>query len=320
MEKISREMYDEFSNATDENPIFAKFDINRQITGLPDCRFEGIIAAVTNTYQEGYIVHGAVLDGGTKLTKDDMFNEYQKYDWMNVPAKSLSAEILEPTDDLKAEYQKFMDMHKNAPFIVTGKICDDYPSYSEWDKDQLFPQYGVVEGTEEEWTVPVGTPLSDGTKVLTVEDIEKWMLENHPAYIQGFMARQDVPSGSFMVTPEPSGEYGVGMFEDYDARREYAQSRADVLGVTLGEEYAETIVFEAEAKQEDTEKDYETQDEMGDPEWDGIPEDDIPEDDGFEDQEVNADDKNTPQKDYDWGKELQPIEDKEQDDDFLPEF
>ena len=70
-----------------------------------------------------------------------------------------------------------------------------------------------------------------------------WVLENHPAYIQGFSAAEkDIPSGAFMITPAPCGEYPEGMYEDYAARRKYAEDLASVYGIEIGKETAQDVL------------------------------------------------------------------------------
>ena len=239
--------------ATKEDPRFVKLDIyDYRPEGDYDVpRTTDVVGAVTGVFHDsdGPAIQIAVLDPGQQVA-DSIYRPLQNGDWLFKDAASVDATVLEPTKDLRDQYNAFQALHENAPYQVRGAIYAETPSYAGWDWEQRFPVYDEIGGTERLWTVEKGTKLSDGTEVQSLNDVEKWVLENHPAYLQGMSVMQSIPSGDFMFTPNPSPEYPQGTYETLDARMEYARTRADALGVELGTETAHDVLSKRAAERQ----------------------------------------------------------------------
>lgn len=114
---------------------------------------------------------------------------------------------------------EFNNIHKNAPYVVTGRVFADEPD----DPDSRWPRYSITE--EKAWKPE---------DVHSLEDAEKWILKNHPDYYMGYGVHQECPSGAFCASAVPCGEYPAGMYENAANRRKYAEMRAEQLGVEIG--------------------------------------------------------------------------------------
>lgn len=115
--------------------------------------------------------------------------------------------------------KEFDDIHKNAPYVITGRVFSDEPR----DPNTRYKTYNIIE--EKEWKP---------SEVHSLEDAEKWILENHPDYYMGFGVHQECPSGNLRYGAVPCAEYPDGMYENAENRRKYAEMRAEQLGVDIG--------------------------------------------------------------------------------------
>lgn len=153
--------------------------------------------------------------------------DYVNGDWMSVYEDNLFVDEVITKDHpeyakCQALEKQFDDMHAQAPYEIRGVVYDVTPTYYDWDKDRIHPNYECIE--EKTW---------NPKDVHSLEDCEKWILKNHPDYYMGYSAQQKCPSGDFCCGAIPSA-YGREYCETYDARRKYAAERAKNLGVSLG--------------------------------------------------------------------------------------
>ena len=121
--------------------------------------------------------------------------------------------------------KKFDDLHANAPYKIIGRIFSDKPTYYEWDDEKKYPRYNELENLSKEWTVD---------EVHSLQDAEKWLLSNHPDYYMGCSIVQNCPSGNFLASAVPCGEYPKGMYETIENRRDWARKKAAEFGVEIG--------------------------------------------------------------------------------------
>lgn len=128
--------------------------------------------------------------------------------------------------------KEFDDIHKNAPYVITGRVFSDEPR----DPNARYKTYNIIE--EKEW---------EPSEVHSLEDAEKWILENHPDYYMGYGVNQKCPSGNLCYGAVPCAEYPDGMYENAENRRKYAAMRAEKLGVKLGPVEEHSIEAESTA-------------------------------------------------------------------------
>lgn len=149
--------------------------------------------------------------------------------YINFHARDLQSMItIMPEDpegqELASLREKFLSLHRNAPYVIRGCIYSEEPRYSQNDMKHRNPRYERT--AYGEW--------KPGPEVKSLEDCEKWILKNHPDYYEGYSAMQDCPSGNFRFLPEPGCEYPAGRFETIENRRKYAAERAEELGIPIG--------------------------------------------------------------------------------------
>lgn len=245
----SRDMSDVLLHATKENPVFVKMDLYetpsyyRESEELPYATNALIaVSKVSRDEDYDYYVHGDVLDPGAAISEPVFRRQPQFGDYMGWSIADFEGEIVQqPTAEMQNLYSQFQELHENAPYKVKGALYAEEAIYSSWDDGRQFPQYARLDATSQTWDLD-GAKLRDGRDVNSLDTAEMWMLENHPAYIQGMSIYQDIPSGNFMLSCVPCPEYKEGEYETYEGRRQYAAEKADRLGVTLGKETAEDVL------------------------------------------------------------------------------
>lgn len=156
------------------------------------------------------------------------------------------AVVVEKTSELEQLYHAFQEMHKTAPFEVSGRLYSETPSYRKWDTEQKYPEYDEIPETVQVFDL-AGAKLRDGSEVNSLDAAQCWMLENHPALFMGMSAHQKCPSGDLLFGAVPSA-YPEGYRETYENRWTYAQQEADRFGVTLGTETAHDILRDLHAQ------------------------------------------------------------------------
>ena len=132
-----------------------------------------------------------------------------------------------------ARYDEYVDLHKNAPFTVVGRLFSEEPTYSPFDLQHEEPIYEPIEGSEKVWDLSEAT-LKDGTPVNSLRAVDEWMVENHPSYYMGYNAVQNCPSGEFVRNSVPGQGYPEGMSDTFEHRMDYVRMYAKELGVKIG--------------------------------------------------------------------------------------
>ena len=236
-------------NATKDNPVFVKMDLYetpkyyREDEELPYAT-DALVAVskVSRDEDYDYYIHGDVLNPGN-LISDPIYRHQPVFgDYMGWTVADFDGNVItEPTKEMRDLYQNFQDLHDNAPYKVDGALYSEDAIYSKWDDNHQFPQYVRLDTTSQTWDL-TSEKLRDGRSVNSLDTAEMWMLENHPAFVQGMRIYQDIPSGNFMLSCVPCPEYREGEYETYEGRRQYAADRAERLGVILGKETAEDVL------------------------------------------------------------------------------
>lgn len=229
-----------------ENPAFMSvnlYESPEEYRGQYDKPYAHVTVAVTsvNEYEGQRMLTMAILEPGEQLQASNFRKVPGQGDYVSCSDTEIDGMVLEPTFDLGVKYDAFRKMHDEAPYQVTGSLYSETPVYFSYDKNKQFPRYPVLESTTKTWDLQNET-LQDGSKIGSLKDAEKWVLENHPAYIQGIAIMQKCPSGSFFMSAVPNPEYPEGEFETYEGRMKYAEKRAMDLGVEIGKERAEDVL------------------------------------------------------------------------------
>ena len=190
----------------------------------------------------------------TDVLKVESFDEHKKAfrlgrapafgDYINKEPRDIV--LLEEVDKSHPMYKecaelfsKFEDLHKNSPYVIHGYVYGETPQYSAWDKEHACPDYELID--EKSW---------HPENVHSLDDAERWLLENHPDYYMGHTISQQCICGNFRCTPKPGNYYEDGNFETFANRRKYAQEMANQLNVALGPkelEYDESAVSHEES-------------------------------------------------------------------------
>lgn len=234
-----------FGEARSDKPVFVhvacydRFENDREVDEKPWTEFDSAVIGFLADPSGVSCVRMAVIDEGKQMDTMSDFMEHPIFgDYF-----SIEPELLVVTDPHKPErmndlYESFKQMHAEGGFLVYGMLYHEEPTVT----DNLV-YYQPVEGTAVAWDLN-GSKLNDGSDVSSVDDAFKWLLENHPAYLEGITIMQNCPSGDWLRMGVPSNFVGYrdGTYENYQNRMDYAQEAADELGVKLGTERAEDIL------------------------------------------------------------------------------
>ena len=235
---------------TEESPVFMKaemYDTPAAMREPNEEPYQAIVCAVTDVQydDQSLFLHALILD--TENTEGRQTPVYrampQRGGYLMLDADDLDGHMLQMTQDLMQNYHALYHQRQTAPFLVTGRLFTEVPKILSGG----FSYYPEIPDSQRVWDLSK-EHLQNGSRIRSVNDAEKWMLENHPAYIFGMLIQQDCPSGDFMATAVPCMSYPKGMYETLDGRLMYAQMRAASLGVTMGSERAEPIVQKFEPK------------------------------------------------------------------------
>ena len=243
--------------ATPENPVFltgavGKWDYSGDDTELS---YSGITAVTGRAEDEDHHGNPEYRLSVLKVNECGVDMSGKEANWrMGEYAVRSSGELrdtnlVDKTPELEQLYKDFQDLHKTAPYEVSGRLYSETPSYRSWDDEHKYPEYDEIKGTERTFDLS-GATLKDGSPINSLEAAQCWMLENHePLYI-GMSAHQKCPGGDFMFGAVPSA-YPEGYRETYENRRMYAQQDAERFGVMLSEENAHDILRELHAQKAD---------------------------------------------------------------------
>ena len=242
---------DQVSN---KNPVFLQVDLYetpKEYRDEYEMPYATATVAAMRSYDDGgdKMVTMAVLKPAEQLHEAAFRRAPQTGDYLSCLTSEMDLKELQPTADLQDAYQAFQKMHKEAPYQVTGSLYEETPVYMSYDVRKEFPRFPEIKDTEKTWDL-ADARLRDGSAVDSLGAAEKWMLENHPAYVQGMTITQKCPSGNFMMSAVPCAEYPQGQYETFEGRMNYAQARAAELGVELGSERVKDILPAYEQKAE----------------------------------------------------------------------
>lgn len=244
-----------FGKATPEDPVLIKgtFWTEHPVSGQEMIASRGT-AAIIGPYEiddpYGYDEERfrvAYLDQKVIGDPDMVRRRFGDWDIVKLSDIPDGEVVFDPA--VEARYKDFQDMHNNTPFTVVGRLYSEDATYLAFDQTHDYPQYAEIEGTEKTWDLKDAT-LKDGSPVKSLEAVDKWMLENHPAYYMGYSAAQDCPSGDFVVNVVPGMGYPKGMDDTFAHRMDYAKMHAVEMGVQIGPDETRQVLADARAKQE----------------------------------------------------------------------
>lgn len=231
-------------DVTNDTPVFMQVDLYETPAEYRDdyeMPYASAKVATLRFYADDSdrMITMAVLESST--LREAMFRQAPRMgDYVSCLDSEMDGRVIPETPELKQAYADFRKMHDEAPYQVSAALYSETPSYFSYDTRRAFPTFKQLEGSEQTWDLSQER-LADGSAVDSLEAAEKWVLENHPAYVQGMSISQKCPSGNFMMTAVPCAEYPQGQFETFDGRLDYARSRAAQLGVTIGPERAQDM-------------------------------------------------------------------------------
>lgn len=224
--------------ASEQSPVFVKTNLyeapRRYRTSSEEPYAVDVILAVVDVVEEDYevYIHTDVVDPGRSIYTPSYCHHPKFGDYYNMDADDFDGVVIASSEELRSAYNRFVDLHKSAPYRATGRLYHEHATYHSWDKDHKYPVYSAIEGSERVWSLKDET-LLDGRKVDSLETAEIWMVENHPEYLQGMSIYQEVTSGNFSLHSVPGSEYPEGMYETFEARMRYARDRAARLGTQV---------------------------------------------------------------------------------------
>lgn len=247
-----------FYNATSENPVFIHGTFWTELPNGREAVASRGTAAIMGQHQiddpYGYDedrFRVAYLDqeviGDPKWVRRE-FGDWDLIKLSDVPDGEV---VFDPA--VQDRYHKWQDLHENSPYMVQGRLYSETPEYLPFDPDHSHPQYMPIKETEHVWDL-TNEHLKDGSSIKSLEAVEKWMLENHPAYYMGYTVSQQCPSGDFCANTIPGGGYPEGTDDTFAHRMEYAKSMADSLGVEVGPDETKDALQELKQTRDVTKK------------------------------------------------------------------
>ncbi len=250
-----------FGEATPEKPVFVhmacydRFDQDRGTDEKPWADFDSAVIGFLADPSGVSCVRLAVIDEGQSLDTVSDFMDHPIFgDYFAIEPELLTVSDVRRPERMNDLYESFKELHAEGGYLVYGTLYAETPSV----KDN-FLYYQPIEGSATVWNLE-SEFLRDGTKVSSCDDAFKWVLENHPAYLEGVTIMQNCPSGDWLRMAVPCNFVGYpdGSYETYQNRLNYAQDAADELNVQLGSERAEDVLKamreEEEAKRQQEEE------------------------------------------------------------------
>ena len=215
--------------ATPENPVFIAGTLGDGWGDHVQPSWKGMFAVIgpreSDDYGEEsrYSMYAIRVD--TPYSSENPSRPLQFGDFLVKSADELENMVVVSGAEAERLYQNCIDLHENAPYIASGCLYTDQPI-------GRYAEYGSIPGSEKTWNLK-DERLQDGSPIKSLDDGEKWILENHPAYYVGCGVHQDCPSGDIKFQCVPRA-YGEGAFENVANRWTYAAEEAKRLGVTMG--------------------------------------------------------------------------------------
>ena len=124
-------------------------------------------------------------------------------------------------NDCKNLLREYNDLRASASWEISGTF------YAELKEGQ---EYFEIEPLDkQDWSL---NPYTE--EIHNLEDVENWMLTNHPDYYMGCSISHNVPSGDFVGHSVPSPEYSNGQWETWEGRREYVKGLCKERGIKVG--------------------------------------------------------------------------------------
>ena len=228
-----------FDRATPEDPVLIKgtFWTSHPVDGRDMLASRGTAAIIGQNEENDPFFHGeerykiAYLD--QEILGDPQMVNRRFGDWGFVKLSEIQNGEVTFDPEVEARYNDYVDLHKNAPFTVVGRLFSEEPTYSPFDLQHEEPSYEPIEGSEKVWDLS-GATLKDGSPVNSLHAVDEWMVTNHPAYYMGYNAVQNCPSGEFVRNAEPGQGYPEGMSDTFEHRMDYVRMHAKELGVEVG--------------------------------------------------------------------------------------
>lgn len=232
------ELNDTLRRGTPDSPVFARvslYDTPAEYRQSDEKPYAVVIAGVRDAVN---------IDGEISYMSDVVkIEETNASAWRRIPEVGSIVPLTDNTVDValvdggpyQQIYKDLQEAREKAPFQVSGRLYGEMPRYASYDKDHMWPQYETLDRTSMSWTCP--------DHVKNLDDAYKWVIENHPAYVQGVaIAQVGIPSPDFMLQPVPGCSYPEGYFETYENRMAWAAQEADRLGVKMGKETPEDVL------------------------------------------------------------------------------
>lgn len=219
------------ASANNDFPVFGKAAlIERCDSSIPyamcDVAFLGVEQDLDDVGNVDYVVKMMVLnvDAGDSFAVSGLRRPPQSRD---IIARQLEGfwctDIFdENTSEMQARYNECVELNANAPWVVDTRLYNTEPSYLGLRNQ--FPYYETIAGTERHDIVEDAASL---------EDVVKWLLENHPDRYFGAVVNRQPPQAD-SICLDPPGLGGSEFSGSLSARREHLKSLADHYGVTLG--------------------------------------------------------------------------------------
>lgn len=242
-----------FGEASQTKPVFVHaecydgFDSDRGSDEKPWADFDCAVIGFTVDSSGISCVNMAIIDEGRNCDLESDFMEHPVFgDYFSIEPELLVISDVQRPERMNDLYEAFKKMHTEGGYIVYGMLYEEEPT-----TNGKYVYYQPVENTANVWDLSEAY-LNDGSKVSSVDDAFKWLLEQHPAYLEGVIIMQNCPSGDWLRMAPPANfiGYPAGAYENYNNRYEYAQQAAEEWGVVLGTERAEDILKALHEKEE----------------------------------------------------------------------
>ena len=215
--------------ATPEHPVFIEGTLGNGWRNYIQPSWKGLFAVIgpreCEDYGEDsrYSMYAIRVD--TPYSSENRSRPLEFGDFLVKGSDELKNMAITYSPEADRLYKECQNLHENAPYIASGSLYTDQPvgKYAEYEE---------IPGSEQTWNLK-DEHLRDGSPIRSLDDGDRWILENHPAYYVGCGVYQDCPSGDIKFECDPRA-YGDGQFETVANRWAYAAEEAKRLGVTMG--------------------------------------------------------------------------------------
>lgn len=233
--KLNNSTKRDMSDATKSNPVFVKTDVFKEGDGLAACLGTKDVTVELDKFTCAREIHARFmcLDKSAKQDGKPLFGTIREVPFSEVHV----SETLEVSPELTSLYEAgrasiewnvIASRYEDVPKDVQNHVRELYREGANSVKID-FEIYGELRKLRQ---VSETSYIVSGQEAIDFEDLQRWMIENHPSDALFYGASNN--KGSFSFTPTPCA-YTYEAIVDTAAREAEVKRMADRLGCSVGE-------------------------------------------------------------------------------------